>query len=114
MRVRTSFSIGQIFFHKRTPAHSSELQRTRCEAEDCNHEVTHISPFLIQALNGRYWSNNGQRSARTLTGSAAIDPTATLQRTPPAAVAHAVSSSGNMVANTPEQHPGRDVVRSLK
>jgi hypothetical protein len=79
-----------------------------------NHEVTHILPFRIQALNGRYWSNNGQRSARTLTGSAAIDPTATLQRTPPAAVAHAVSSSGNTVANTPEQHPGRDVVRSLK
>jgi hypothetical protein len=25
-----------------------------------------------------YWSNNGQRSVRTLTGSAAIDPTATL------------------------------------
>jgi hypothetical protein len=29
-------------------------------------------------LNGRYRTNNGQRPARTLTGSAAIDPTATL------------------------------------
>src|ERR1035441_3005636 len=114
MRVRTSFSIGQIFSHKRPPRYCSEPWRTAHETGDCNHEVTHILPFRIQALNGRYWSNNGQRSARTLTGSAAIDPTATLQRTPPAAVAHAVSSSGNTVANTPEQHPGRDVVRSLK
>ena len=34
----------------------------------------HFAAFAALQQFGRYWTNNGQRSARTLTGSAAIDP----------------------------------------
>jgi len=41
-------------------------------------QVTALADKRAVALKGRYWGNNGQRSARKLNRCAAIDPTATL------------------------------------
>jgi hypothetical protein len=60
-RVRTGFSIDQIFYHDRISAYSWELGRTAHETGDCNHAVTRKSaaPAFVRfwgtADNGGIW-----------------------------------------------------------
>ena len=67
MRVRTGFIIGQIFSGKCTPEYCGELQRTTCEAGDCNHKVTRK---ITTKRGSQYASEQFQRPGAGINNSA--------------------------------------------
>ena len=53
---------------------SSELARADDVIEQRGVRFWHLADKRPQPLNGRYWTNSGQRPARALNGSVANDP----------------------------------------
>jgi hypothetical protein len=66
--------IGHVRFDER----GWETERCRMAQATAPILDSTIASFRCAAKLVGYWTNNGQKSARTLTGSAAIDPSATL------------------------------------